>query len=166
MPVSDQPILYLTPDNAEFVGTPGNMLAVKVGGSEHSSVFLHCSFPHTDRRLFISVRDTEHKEIGMIRSLDDFPAATVELLERHIQLRYFAPRITKVVSIKEEYGHTYWDTETTAGACRFTVKSGGSNVKMVTEETLLITDVDGNRFVISPFEGLSDKELRMVEMCI
>jgi hypothetical protein len=166
MPVTDQPIAYLTPDNARFAGTPGNMLAVTVDGKEHPSVFLHCSFPHTDRRLFISVRDPEHKEVGMIQSLDTFPAAIVELLERHIQLRYFAPRITKVLTIKEEYGHTYWDTATTAGACRFTVKSGGNNVKMVTEETLLITDVDGNRFVISPLEELSDKELRLVEMCI
>ncbi|WP_438432837.1 DUF1854 domain-containing protein [Gorillibacterium sp. sgz500922] len=159
-------IVYLTPENAEFKETTGQMLAATVGGEVHPVVFLHCSFPHTNKRLYISIRTIENKEIGIIKSLDDFPNEIVRLLEKHIQLRYFAPEITKVSTIKEEYGYSYWDTQTTAGACRFTVQSGGSNVKMVSSQALLITDVDGNRFIIPHIDQLSDKEYRMVEMCM
>lgn len=159
-------IVYLTPENTEFRETAGQMLAVTVGGKEHPVVFLHCSFPHTNKRLYISIRTIENKEIGIIKSLDVFPNAIVSLLEKHIQLRYFAPEITKVTNIKEEYGYSYWDTQTTAGACRFTVRSGGSNVKLVSEQALLINDVDGNRFIIPHIDQLSDKEYRMVEMCM
>ncbi|MDF2714661.1 MAG: hypothetical protein K0R28_1586 [Paenibacillus sp.] len=159
-------INYLTTENASFRKTEGRMLAVTVDGNEHQAVYVHCSFPHTDKRIYLSIRTFENKEIGMIRSLDDFPKEIADLLEEQVTIRYFAPEIMKVVKIKEEFGYSYWETETTAGICRFTVRSGGGHVKLVSENRLLISDVDGNRFVIANLDRLSDKEYRMVEMCM
>lgn len=159
-------INYLTPESASFRKTEGRMLAVTVDGIEHQAVYVHCSFPHTDKRIYLSIRTFENKEIGMIRSLDDFPKETADLLEEQVTIRYFAPEITKVVKIKEEFGYSYWETETTAGICRFTVRSGGGHVKLVSENRLLVSDVDGNRFIIPHLDRLSDKEYRMVEMCM
>lgn len=159
-------ITYLTPDNSAFVKTIGRMLTVTVDGVEHPDVFLHCSFPHTDKTIYISVRTFENKEIGIIKSLQEFPEQTVALLNEQINIRYFAPEIVKVVSIREEFGYSYWEAETTAGYCRFTVRSGGSNVKLTTEKRLLVMDVDGNRFIIPDLDQLSVKEYRMVEMCM
>lgn len=159
-------ICYLTTANSTFAKTKGSMLSVKVDEKEHSPVYVHCSFPHTDKRIYLSIRTIDNKEIGMIRSLDDFPKETADLLEEQVKIRYFAPEITKVVKITEEFGYSYWEAETTAGICRFTVRSGGGNVKSVTENRLLITDVDGNRFVIAELDQLSDKEYKMVEMCM
>lgn len=158
---------YLTSDNTVFTKTNGQMLAVQVNGEEHSAVYLHCSFPHTNKRVYISVRTSENKEIGIIKSLDDdFPKDIVKLLEEQIDMRYFAPEITKVIAIKEEFGYSYWDTETNSGSCRFTVRNGSGNVKLVTENKLLIIDVYGNRFVIDNIKRLSEKEYRLVEMYI
>lgn len=160
-------IHYLTSDNTVFTKTAGNMLSVKVNGEEHPTVYLHCSFPHTNKRIYISVRNIDNKEIGMIKSLDDdFPGDVASQLEEFINLRYFAPVITKVNTIKEEFGYSYWDTETNAGSCRFTVRGGGGNVKLLSDRKLLINDVDGNRFIIENVDALSDKEYRMVEMFI
>lgn len=157
-------IRYLTPDNCTFHKTEGGMLSLKVGEEEFPVVYLHCSFPHTDKSIYISARTVENKELGMIKSLNDFPADTVKLLEEQINIRYFAPEVTKVVKIREEFGYAYWEVETTSGFCRFTVRSGGGNVKFVTDNRLLITDVDGNRFIIPDVESLTEKEYRMVEM--
>lgn len=159
-------IRYLSADNAVFSKTPGNMLSVKVEEEEHPTVYVHCSFPHTNKRIYLSVRTIENKEIGMIRSLDDFPKEMADLLEEQVQIRYFAPEITNVVAVKQEFGYSYWEAETTAGLCRFTVRDGGGNAKMVSDKRLLITDVDGNRFIIPDLERLSDREYRMVEMCM
>lgn len=159
-------IRYLTPANCMFYKTTGNMLAVKADEEEFPVVYLHCSFPHKNDRIYISVRTGDNKEVGMIQSIDDFPAETASLLEEQIRVRYYTPSITKVIKIREEFGYSYWETETTAGACRFTVRAGGTNVKPVTDCKLLITDVNGNRFVIEDVEQLSDKEYRMVEMCM
>ncbi|SEP14667.1 DUF1854 domain-containing protein [Paenibacillus sp. OV219] len=159
-------IKYLTHDNAVFTRTEGQMLVVKVDDEEHAGVYVHCSFPHTNRSIYLSVRTIENKEIGMIRSLDEFPEEMAKLLEEQVRIRYFAPEITKVVRVKEEFGYAYWEAETTAGICRFTVRGGGGNTKLITATRLLITDVDGNRFVIPDLSSLSDKEYRMVEMCM
>lgn len=159
-------IRYLTPRDTVFVKTPGNMLSVTVEGAEHPVVYVHCSFPHTDKRIYLSIRTIDNKEIGMIRSLDDFPQHTADLLEEQIAIRYFAPEITKVIKIREEFGYSYWEAETTAGLCRFTVRGGGGQVKLVGESRLLVSDVDGNRFIIPDLQRLSEKEYRMVEMCM
>lgn len=159
-------IRYLTQVNTTFTKTAGQMLSVKIDEEEHPSVYVHCSFPHTNRRIYLSIRTIENKEIGMIRSLDDFSQAAIELLEEQVQIRYFAPEITKVVNVKEEFGYAYWEAETTAGLCRFTVRGGGGNTKLISASRLLITDVDGNRFVIADINSISEKEYRMVEMCM
>ncbi|RXZ80428.1 DUF1854 domain-containing protein [Paenibacillaceae bacterium] len=159
-------IHYLTKDNAEFRKTEGDMLSVTVGDELHPVVYVHCSFPHTNKRMYLSVRTAENKEIGMIHSLDDFPEAVAQLLEEQLQIRYFTPEIEQIIAVKEEFGYSYWEAETTAGLCRFTVRSGGGNAKLVTPVRLLVTDVDGNRFVIPDMNRLTDKEYRMVEMCM
>lgn len=159
-------IRYLTEASAQFARTDGRMLSLRIGDEYYASVYLHCSFPHTDRSQFISVRTADHQEVGMIRALADFPRETVSLLEEFIHLRYFAPRITKVIHIKEEFGYSYWETETSAGHSRFTVRRGGSHIQSVGENRLMITDVDGNRYMIEDVNALTDKEYRMVEMCM
>lgn len=160
-------INYLTADNTLFTLTKGQMLTVQVNDETYTGVYLHCSFPHTNSRIYISIRTKENKEIGIIKSMDeDFPKETVKLLEEQVKIRYFAPEITKILTIKEEFGYSYWDTETNAGNCRFTVRAGGGNVKLVTDHKLLIIDVYGNRFVISNIKELSDKEYRLLEMYI
>lgn len=162
-------INYLDERQTTFRRTSGKLLAVTIDGVTHDHVYLHCSFPHTDKRKYISVRKGEkgeYEEIGIIRSIDDFPPEVTALLEEQIRIRYFAPEITQVVHIREEFGYSYWETETTAGYCRFTVRSGGNNLKLVSEHRLLILDVDGNRFIIPDLDQLSAKEYRMVEMCM
>ncbi|GIN72289.1 hypothetical protein J14TS2_27640 [Bacillus sp. J14TS2] len=157
---------YLTKDNALFVENDGHMLTVHIDEKVYPAAYLYCSFPHRNNRIFISVRTDENEEIGIIRSLDEFPSETVSLLEDHINLRYFAPEITKVDKITEEFGYSYWETQTTSGNCYFTVRMGKGNVIAVTTTKVLVTDVDGNRFIIKDITTLTDKEYRMVEMCM
>lgn len=159
-------IHYLTEDNATFHKTEGRMLSVTVGEKTHPVVYVHCSFPHTNRRMYLSIRTVENKEIGMIHSLEDFTEETAQLLEEQLQIRYFTPEISRLINVKEEFGYSYWEAETTGGLCRFTVRGGGGNAKLVTPDRLLVTDVDGNRFVIPNINKLTDKEYRMVELCM
>jgi len=159
-------IRYLSPGDVVFTRTEGHMLNVKVGADEYKGVYIHCSFPQTNKRIYLSIRTVDNEEIGMIRSMDEFPEEMQRLLEEQVQLRYFAPEITKVLSVKEEFGYSYWEAETSSGLCRFTVREGGGNVKLMNANRLLIVDVDGNRFIIPYLDRLSDKEYKMVEVCI
>jgi hypothetical protein len=154
---------YLTPDNAEFSETEGQLLSIRVQGKDYPVVYLHRSFPHTSPEEYISVRTIDNVEVGLIRSLSVFPKETEQLLRKHMELRYFAPSIERILEIKEEFGYSFWSVETSAGLCRFTV-GRGPNVRLVASRKVLITDVDGNRFQIEDLDKLSDREYRMLEM--
>jgi len=155
-------IVYLTPDMADFEETEGHLLSVRVRGERHPVVYLHCSFPHTSKEEYISVRTIENQEVGIIRTLTDYPEPVQELLRKHIRIRYFTPAITRIIDVKDEFGYSYWNVETTSGNCQFTV-GRGNNIRFVAGQKLLISDVDGNRFVIEDVSALSDKEYRMIE---
>jgi len=154
----------LTPQNTVFAETEGKMLNATVDGYLFERVQVHRSFPHSDPNRYLSVRTRENKEVGLIASLSDFPEEQQTLLENHIRLRYFCPSILHVISVKDEHGFTYWAVNTDCGECRFTVRGGGGSVIHPTENKYIITDVDGNRFIIPDVTALPPKEYRMIDI--
>lgn len=157
-------IEYIDAESALFDRTPGGFLSLRLEGRKRfKRVHLYRLFPLSLPDSFISVRDEKEKEIGIIASLDSFPGGIVRMFREELDRRYFSPVIENLISIKEEFGYTYWDAETNAGLCRFTVKSGGNNVLQVSEDTILIIDVDGNRFTFPEFEQANSKYLKIID---
>lgn len=156
---------FLDPQNASFKETPGKLLSLKNGDKDYPRVTLNCSFPHSAKQQYISVRDPDNKEVGMIKDLDDFDMDTQTLLKKHLSFRYFCPVIQKILSLKEEFGYTFWETETTEGVCRFVIRRDGKSTGTFGKE-ILIVDVDGNRFVIPDVTKLSEKEYKQIELYI
>ena len=161
-------IQLLHPEECRFERTPGGLLALETGTGEkvvrHARVDVYRSFPLTDARSWISVRDAEGKELGLIEDLDAFPRAQAELVEAELQRRYFSPVIVRVVSLKEEFGYSYWEVRTDAGSRRFTVQNGKGNVQLVGERRMLIIDVDGNRFDLPDYTELDAAHQRVLEV--
>ena len=155
---------YIDPSSAKFERTDGGFLSLRIGRRRPiPRVHLYRVFPLSDPSRLISVRDENDNEIGIIDSLAAFSPETIRMIGEELERRYFSPSIEKLVSLKEEFGYTYWDAESDAGFCRFTVKGGGSNVMQITEETLLIIDVDGNRFTFPNFEKTDAKFLKIID---
>lgn len=155
---------FLTPDNAVFTATKGGFVSLRYGEKEYKRVLIYRTFPFTDPERFLSIREPEgnNGEIGLIDDLAAFDDRQIALLREQLALRYFMPVIRKILEIKEEYGYSYWNVETSSGACRFTCDANG--VSKLSETRLVIADVDGNRFEIPDVTRLSAKELRMVDL--
>lgn len=157
-------IRYIGPENTEFTQTSGGFISLKIEPDEfYSRINLYRIFPFSKQNEYISIRDSEGKEIGIIRSLKQFPAETIELFEVELNRRYFSPIISKVDSIKEEFGYSYWNVQTDAGPKRFTVQRGSNNVIPITDQRILLIDVDGNRFEIPDYRKLDEKHVKIVE---
>lgn len=157
-------IRFLDAADCEFSKTEGGFLALKLSEEEqYPRVSLMKAFPFTRERGYISIRNVEGKEIGMIRDMDAFPPEVVEMMEYEIHRRYFSPVITSIRSIKDEFGYCYWDVVTEAGPCRFTSRSGHNNIVAITEQRLMVIDVDGNRFEIPDYSTLDAKSMRIIE---
>ena len=154
----------LTPETAVFTATEGGFAALTYGGKTYDRVWVYRAFPFTCPEGWLSVREANdaQREIGLIRELSDFDESTVALLREQLDLRYFVPVITKIREIKEEFGYSYWSVVTDRGDYRFTCDQNG--VIKLSDNRLLVCDVDGNRFDLPSVENLSAKELRMIDL--
>ncbi len=159
---------FLTKDNARFARTEGGFLSLQYGGKEYSRVGVYLTFPLTEPDEFLSIREADEKakEIGLIEKLSDLDKDQQEMIREQVRLRYFMPIITKVIDVKDEYGHAYWNVATNFGACRFTTRMSGDAVVTLGDSRLLITDIDGNRYEIPDFYQLSVMERKKLDLFI
>ena len=165
----------LTPENAEFTRSNGGLVSLKLTNADGSSEFFERvlpirSFPITDPDEFISIREPDSKdkgkgdEIGMIRRLSDFDSASQALLGEELQRRYFTPQISRIFSVKDKFGYSYWEVQTSAGKVSFVMNNPSSNIRTLEDGRVFIHDIDGNCFEITEPEKLDKASYRHIEI--
>lgn len=156
----------LRPADLSLERTAGGFVALTVRGEEperYERIDAFRAFPLSAADAYVSLRDPDGGEIGMIESLDDLAPEQAAILRGELDRRYFTPRIERIRELKEEFGYSYWTVDTDAGRRRFTVQSGKNNVTAVGAGRLVIVDVDGNRFEVADYTGLDRSVLRTLE---
>lgn len=131
-------------------------------------IFLSRAFPFDMPHDYISVLDKDKKEIGFIRSLDDFDEPQRSMLVRELEAKYYTPTIKRIYSVKERYGFSYWKTECEFGEKSFTLQDTYRSIIKTSNpdgsERLFILDVDGNRYEIPDVEKLDRKSFKKIEL--
>src|SRR5262249_37087969 len=119
------------------------------------------AFPLSDPNRFLSVRDSENKEVGLIVNPADLGVENRKLVEEDLERRYLVPAVTRIVSAKERFGTVDWTVETDRGVCRFTTRNLRENIQRPTPGRVILNDVDGNRYDIRNLDdlGLESQEL-------
>ncbi len=167
--------VQLTPENAEFIRSEGGLVSLKLKNDDGSIEFFERvlpirSFPITDPDEFIAIREPDSKdkgkgdEIGMIRRLSDFDKAAQELLGEELQRRYFTPQLSKIYSVKDKFGYSYWEVQTSAGKISFVMNNPSSNIRTLEDGRVFIHDIDGNCFEITEPEKLDKASFRHIEI--
>lgn len=156
----------LTKENATFSETKGGFVTLCLDGEDKGIVNVICAFPFTAPNEFLSVRtsDDKQEELGIIENISEFDDATINLIKKHLEIRYFMPEIIKVYSVKEEYGHTYWSVLTNKGKHKFTSPSGSSGSVIRNENRVIIKDSDQNRYEIKDLTKLTAKEMKKLDL--
>jgi hypothetical protein len=163
-------IRYLTGDDIEFYETEGKLLGAKADGRDLGRVDVLWLFPIHQKDKFLSVRRrSEHPrdretEIGIIEDLTKLRPEQRSLIEKELEKRYFVPKILKVTNVKEEFGHTYWESVTSAGARNFTTFDLGSSIIRTGEYSLILIDVDSDRYEIEDVRKIGEKALRVLDI--
>lgn len=131
-------------------------------------IFLSRAFPFDMPYDYISVLDKDKKEIGFIRSLDDFDEPDKTLLIHELEAKYYTPVIKKILSVKERYGFSYWKCECEFGEKSFTLQDTFRSIIKATNgdgtERVYILDVDGNRYEIPDVEALDRQSYKKIEL--
>ncbi len=155
--------VWLTPQNASFFLKNG-FLYIKQGEKKEERVFLCRQFPHDLLWEFISVMDSDQKELGIVRDLEVFDEENKVLLQTELNRRYYAPVIEKILSMKERYGFSYWKVKTEHGEVNFTLQDTFRSILRVGEHRLILLDVNGNRFEIPDVTALDRKSYKKIEL--
>ncbi|NLB15812.1 MAG: DUF1854 domain-containing protein [Clostridiales bacterium] len=165
-------IVYLTPENSEF-GKLNEFLTLKtklkaesgeIEEKEFQRIYLHRAFPFDMPSDYISVLDKDKKEIGLIKSIEDFDTDTAALLRKELERKYYSPVISKIHSIKERYGYSYWVVDTDAGKMNFTLQDTFRSILRAGAERIFIIDMDGNRYEIPDLTKLDFNSYKKIEL--
>ena len=170
--------IALTPENAKFRKSEGGLISLDLKNGEENKeefferiVIFRC-FPITNPDEFLSVREADSKkmgrgkEIGMIRYMRDFPEDQQQLFLEELDRRYFSPEITKISSVKEKFGYTYWEAETNAGNMTFILSNPFSNIRSLEDGRIFIHDIDGNSFQIKDPSKLDANSFKKIEIYV
>ncbi len=161
-------ILRLDGKNTRFEVKNGFLaLVLTHDGDERSydRIFLHRAFPHELMFQYISVLDDERKEIGIIYDIADFDTDASELIRNEIEKKYYSPVITEIKSLKERYGFSYWKVTLDDGReMSFTMQDTYKNILHTGDDSIILVDVDGNRFTVRSTSALSAKSYRKLEL--
>jgi len=114
-------------------------------------------FPVTKRFDYLSIMDGMGDEIGVLKRLRNVPKPMRRLILEELRRRYLTPQITRVNSLKDEYGILYWDVDTSRGRREFVVREVRENIREFAGGRMMITDVDGNCFEIADLDALPGK---------
>lgn len=173
-------ITYLTPENAVFSRTKNGFPVMRAflppvtddlteeklppQWQDFGRVQFHRAFPFDTPDEYISVLNMDGKEYGIIRSLADFAGEAGELIQKELARKYLSPAITKILSLKDKLGFSYWEVETDHGKKSFTMQDTYRNMFKNSENGVVLTDVDGNRYVIKDVLQLDAKSYRKIEL--
>ncbi len=160
----------LTPKTAEFFKNGDLPALIKTDENnekkEYKKIFLIRNFPFEYKYDYITVLDENMKEIGILRSVEDFPSEQAEILKNELDRRYYMPKIKEIVKMKEKMGFTNWVVDTDFGQITFSVKDTYKNMVKLPGGRCIITDVDGNRYEIPKLSLLDKKSYKKIELLI
>lgn len=165
-------INYLSPVNSVFRVTSGGLVELDYTDADgktekFSPVVLHLAFPFMKPREYVSVfAGGGEKEVGIVASLDDFDAATADILYKELRRRYYTPVIKKISDIKERFGFSYWKVDTDKGEINFAVSDTYKSIIRFSAERYIIIDADGNRYSINDISTLDGQSVKRLEMYI
>lgn len=154
---------FLDPQKCSFYINPKGFTALRIEDKDYRRVRLLRTLPLQRPFEYISVSDMYKKEIGIIRNVADFPPEQREIIEKDLAARYYSPNITEIYSVKEKMGSFYFDVSIDGFKKTFAVKDISRNIKVLDSGAVMLTDADGNRFIIPDIDKLKSKTRRQLE---
>ncbi len=146
---------------------PPWMLRLTIDGDRsYTRVKVVRAAPLSHPARYISLLDEKDEEICMIPDLGELDGEMGAIVEEELDRRYLTAVVERVLSIRNEFGTSYWDVETNRGRREFVVQNAAESAQWMGDHRLLLVDVDGNRFEIPDLRELDSKSLSLVELVL
>ena len=126
------------------------------------------AFPHSIPDRYLGLMDARGGDqvISVIVDPGEMDPESRQAAADALVQHYFIPVISRVVSLKEEFGAVYIDVETDHGPRHFIARGLRDGMEQLGDGELLIPDVDGNRYRIADWRRLDGKSRRLLERVV
>ena len=120
-------------------------------------------FPFTNPSMYITLLDSEERELGFVRDLKELDEPSVEALMECFREYYMIPCITRILLCEEKFGSIKWEVETDRGPVSVRIRSRHSDIKkLYGTNRIIVRDTNDNRYEIPDYTALDAHSLRML----
>ena len=119
--------------------------------------------PLSNPDRYICFLDSKDEVICTVEALDDLGEAHRILAIEELEQRYLTSVIEEVLTIRAEFGVSYWDVRTNRGQREFVAKDVAENAQWLDEGRVMILDVDNNRFEIPDLRAMDKRSRGLVD---
>ncbi|MCL2016134.1 MAG: DUF1854 domain-containing protein [Defluviitaleaceae bacterium] len=153
---------------AEFYVTDGGFTGLRYAGEDYPHIVLRRSLPIKEPMKYISVADHENKEIAIIKEVDQLQGEQKNIVINELDNRYYSPKVLEILSVKDKLGYVYIEmrVQNKSGkeySKNCAVKDVNRNIRMLSDISLIIFDVDGNRYVVEDLARLDKHSIKRLD---
>ncbi len=144
----------LIPETIDIRQNGGSLILCANGEERNIDHIVRC-FPFSTPDQWISLRDRDGTELGLLPTLDGLNAQSRTRIEEHLRDRYDIPKIQTILNIESnKEGGTNWDIDTNAGPMNFTLR-GDQNLNLNAFPEIVFTDaITRKRYKIPDYTKL------------
>jgi hypothetical protein len=153
----------MTTTKFELVRNPfGRLVLTTTAGDVHEGVAPVRAFPVQAPDDGIALVSGDGKEVAWIDRLEDLPAAIGDLVREELGGREFMPEISRIVNVTSFATPCTWTIETDRGDTEFVLR-GEEDIRRLTVDTLLISDIHGIHYLIRDVRELDKNSKKILD---
>lgn len=149
--------------DVELFFNPAERLRMTAGDRSWHTVKPAWAAPLSRPGQYLCLLNAKGEEILTVVDPSELPEASRVAVEEELRRRYLSSTVERIVSVKPEFGATYWIVETERGTRDFVTQSLQENAQWLSDSHLLLIDVDGNRFEIPDVAALDKRSQEFIE---
>jgi len=147
----------------ELIRNPfGKLVLTTSEGVVHEGVSPVRAFPVQAPEDGISLLNTDGKEVAWIDRISDLPATIGALVSEELSGREFMPEIARINSVTSYATPCTWSVKTDRGDTEFVLR-GEEDIRRLTIDTLLITDIHGIHYLIRDLRDLDKHSKKIID---
>lgn len=150
--------MFIDATKVKFETQENGFLKVTLEDKVYEKVTLTRLLPYSQEDAYIAIIQNQ-EEIGIIKDLSELDSEQYDQVQKHLHYKYYIPEITKINNVKEKMGFLYMNLETKGGTKEICIADFVSNIRLIKDHLLSITDVEGNKYRMSNIQQL-DKDSR------
>ena len=119
--------------------------------------------PLTNHNMYITLLDSEEKEIGFVRDIAELDEESVKALDECFSEYYMIPKIQSVVSVEDKFGTLKWTVDTNHGRVIFGIRNRHNDIKKLhPTNRVIIRDANDNRYEIQDVSKLDAHSAHLI----